>query len=142
MTFTSIFRAKGNEAAMVYVVDSQNCATDVASARNRNILFTAITRSKAWVRVVGIGSKMKSLVEEYNKIEAQNFKLAFKYPNKKVREKLNIIHRDKSRFEEEKIEKRVTDMFDLLKDIKNGNMYKEDIPSELLAELKELIKDE
>ena len=33
-------------------------------------------------------------------------------------------------------------MFDLLKDIKNGNMYKEDIPSELLAELKELIKDE
>ena len=142
ITFTSIFRAKGNEAAMVYVVDSQNCATDVASARNRNILFTAITRSKAWVRVVGIGSKMKSLVEEYNKIEAQNFKLAFKYPNKKVREKLNIIHRDKSRFEEEKIEKRVTDMFDLLKDIKNGNMYKEDIPSELLAELKELIKDE
>ena len=85
---------------------------------------------------------MKSLVEEYNKIEAQNFKLAFKYPNKKIREKLNIIHRDKSRFEEEKIEKRVTDIFDLLKDIKSGNMYKEDIPSELLAELKELIKDE
>ena len=142
ITFTSIFRAKGNEAAMVYVIDGQNCATNNSSARSRNILFTAITRSKAWVRVIGIGTEMRNLVEEYNRIKAQDFKLIFKYPNKKIRETLNIIHRDKSKFEEEKIEKRVSGISDLLKDIKSGVMYKEDIPSELLAELNGLLKDE
>jgi len=142
ITFTSIFRAKGNEAAMVYVIDGQNCATNNASARSRNILFTAITRSKAWVRVIGIGSNMQHLVEEYNKIKSHDFKLIFKYPNKKIRETLNIIHRDKSKFEEEKIEKRVSDISDLLKDIKSGKMYKEDIPKELLEELKGIFEDE
>ncbi len=142
ITFTSIFRAKGNEAAMVYVIDGQNCATNNASARSRNILFTAITRSKAWVRVIGIGANMRHLVEEYNKIKSHDFKLIFKYPNKKIRETLNIIHRDKSKFEEEKIEKRVSDISDLLKDIKSGVMYKEDIPKELLEELKGILEDE
>lgn len=142
ITFTSIFRAKGNEAAMVYVIDGQNCATNNASARSRNILFTAITRSKAWVRVIGIGPNMGHLVEEYNIIKSHDFKLIFKYPNKKIRETLNIIHRDKSKFEEEKIGKRVSDISDLLKDIKSGVMYKEDIPRELLEELKGILEDE
>lgn len=142
IAFTSIFRAKGNEAAMVYVIDGQNCATNNASARSRNILFTAITRSKAWVRVIGIGPKMQHLVKEYNKIKSNDFKLIFKYPNKKIRETLNIIHRDKSKFEEEKIEKRVSGISDLVKDIKSGAMYKEDIPKELLEELKGLLEDE
>lgn len=142
ITVTSIFRAKGNEAAMVYVIDGQNCATNNSSARSRNILFTAITRSKAWIRVFGVGPKMENLAEEYNLIMNNDFKLRFKYPNKKVRETLNIIHRDKSKFEEEKIGRRVNDISDLLKDIKNGTMYKEDIPKELLEELKGLFEDE
>lgn len=142
ITFTSIFRAKGNEAAMVYVIDGQFCATNHSSAKSRNILFTAITRSKAWVRVVGIGAEMDDLVSEYNRIKDNDFKLSFNYPNKKVRDTLSIIHRDKSKFEEEKIGKRVDDIASLLKDIKSGNMYKEDIPVELLSELRGLLEDE
>ena len=50
VTFTGIFRAKGNEAAMVYIIHAQDCADSfdpnhLALIRNR--LFTAITRSKA-----------------------------------------------------------------------------------------------
>ncbi|MFI3213243.1 MAG: ATP-binding domain-containing protein [Eubacteriales bacterium] len=142
ITFTSIFRAKGNEAAMVYVVDGQYCATNYASARSRNILFTAITRSKAWIRVIGVGDEMQDLVNEYNKIKDNGFKLSFTYPNKKIRETLNIIHRDKSKFEEEKIEKAVSGLEQILKDINNGTMYKEDIPENILSQLRGILSNE
>ncbi|RFZ01136.1 hypothetical protein DSM43518_05629 [Mycobacterium marinum] len=59
VTFTGIFRAKGNEAAMVYIVNAEECQTsayNLATVRNR--LFTAMTRSKAWVRVLGVGPQM------------------------------------------------------------------------------------
>jgi superfamily I DNA and RNA helicase len=62
ITFTGIFRAKGNEAAMVYVLNAQDCFSAVLPrevARVRNRLFTAITRSKAWVRVLGIGPRLR-----------------------------------------------------------------------------------
>ena len=51
VTFTGIYRAKGNEAGMVYIINAQDCqssAWNLASIRNR--LFTAITRSKAYFR--------------------------------------------------------------------------------------------
>lgn len=142
ITFTSIFRAKGNEAAMVYIMDGQNCGTNCATAQSRNILFTAITRSKAWVRVVGYGEKMDSLCEEYKRIKENDFKLEFVYPNKELREKLNIIHRDKSRFEIEKIEKSISSVKQIINDIENGSMYKEDIPEDIRNKLKGLLSNE
>src|SRR5690606_4687577 len=68
VTFTGIYRAKGNEAGMVYVINAQDCngsGTGLSSLRNR--LFTAITRSKAWVRVIGYGPGMQALIDEDRK---------------------------------------------------------------------------
>lgn len=48
-----IFRAKGNEAPMVYAIDAQYAAADFNAVTRRNKLFTAITRSRAWVRIQG-----------------------------------------------------------------------------------------
>ena len=65
ITFTGIYRAKGNEAGMVYIINAQDChSTSANLATLRNRLFTAITRSKAWVRVLGIGAGMQSLINE------------------------------------------------------------------------------
>lgn len=61
VTFTGVHRAKGNEAGMVYIINAQDCHSairNLASIRNR--LFTSITRSKAWVRVLGIGHGMNA----------------------------------------------------------------------------------
>ncbi|WP_419629534.1 DEAD/DEAH box helicase, partial [Thiolapillus sp.] len=66
ITFTGIYRAKGNEAGMVYIVNAQDCDTPFSGlATLRNRLFTAITRSKAWVRVIGYGKMMQNLADEY-----------------------------------------------------------------------------
>jgi len=142
ITFTSIHRAKGNEAAMIYVLDSQYCYSGRELAKKRNILFTAITRSKAWVRVVGFGSDMEKLIEEFSKIKNNNFKLRFEYPTKEEREKMKIINRDISNVEKEKIDTSITNLNELIKSIENEEIYLEDLPPEIIDSLKELLKND
>lgn len=136
ITITSVFRAKGNEASMVYVMDGQNCGTNYSSLKSRNILFTAMTRSKAWVRVTGYGEAMESLCSEYKQIKDNDFKLRFVYPNKELRDKLTIINRDKSNEEQKKIDKLNSDLSSVISSLQNKELYLEDIPAETLLKLK------
>lgn len=140
ITFTGIYRAKGNEAGMVYVINAQHCYEGIHLSRKRNILFTAITRSKAWVRVVGYGDRMKKLIEEFNKVKENNFTLKFVYPTAEERKKMNILHRDKTKTEQKKIEANITNLADLIGALQKGDMYLEDIPDELKKQLKGLLK--
>lgn len=97
VTFTGIFRAKGNEAGMVYIMNAQDCAfgwDKTATALARNRLFTAITRSKAWVRILGVGPNMDMLVEEWNALRARNYKLQFRYPTDEEKKQLRVINRE------------------------------------------------
>jgi len=97
VTFTGIFRAKGNEAGMVYILNAQDCFNSFSKANLavvRNRLFTAITRSKAWVRVLGIGSQMDKLIEEFEKLKQQNFKLVFSYPSDEEKRELRMVNKD------------------------------------------------
>jgi superfamily I DNA and RNA helicase len=97
VTFTGIFRAKGNEAGMVYIMNAQDCAAGwdaTATALARNRLFTAITRSKAWVRILGVGSNMDLLAEEWNALRSNDYKLRFQYPTEDEKKKLRIINKE------------------------------------------------
>lgn len=97
VTFTGIFRAKGNEAGMVYIINAQDCATGwdkTATALVRNRLFTAITRSKAWVRICGIGPNMDTLMREWEELRANEYKLRFNYPTEDEKKQLRIINKE------------------------------------------------
>ncbi len=140
VTFTGIFRAKGNEAGMVYIVNAQDChsaARNLASIRNR--LFTAITRSKAWVRVLGVGSGMKQLVLEYERLKSQNFELHFTYPTKEQREQLKIVHRDMTTVERKRLKLRERDLLDLIADLESGSVHPDDLDVRVTSKLKELL---
>lgn len=139
ITITSVFRAKGNEASMVYVMDGQNCGTNYSSLKSRNILFTAMTRSKAWVRVTGYGEAMESLCSEYKQIKDNDFRLRFVYPNKELRNKLTIINRDKSNEEQKRIDKINSDLNLVISSLQNKELYLEDIPAEILSKLKGIL---
>lgn len=86
---SGIYRAKGNEVGMVYVVNAQECCWPDPIMRNQ--LFTAITRSKAWVRVLGHGQDMKRLIQEFAQIKQNDFKLKFRYPTAKERQQLKTL---------------------------------------------------
>ena len=142
VTFTGVHRAKGNEAGMVYVInahDGLSSRLNLATIRNR--LFTAMTRSKAWVRVVGVGPKMHLLLKEYERLQNSEFRLQFIYPTAEQRRKLRTIHRDMSREERAKVEERQSDLSRLVNDLKRGDIRKEDLDpglvEDLLMELKE-----
>lgn len=97
VTFTGIFRAKGNEAGMVYIMNAQDCASGwdkTATALNRNRLFTAITRSKAWVRILGTGPNMDLLMQEWSTLKQNEYKLRFQYPTDDEKKLLRVINKE------------------------------------------------
>lgn len=136
ITFTGIYRAKGNEAAMVYVINGQECYNGLELARKRNILFTGITRSKAWVRISGYGKDMDALKKEFLILKSKDFKLDFIYPTEAERREMNIVNRDMTINEQRKIQNTKFEMMKILETLKNKEVYLEDIPKGLLEEFK------
>lgn len=97
VTFTGVFRAKGNEAGMVYIINADDSFVGwnkSATALERNRLFTAITRSKAWVRVLGIGKNMDGLIAEWNALRKHEYKLKFRYPTTEEKTELHLINKE------------------------------------------------
>ncbi|KZZ26041.1 helicase [Sulfitobacter sp. HI0082] len=142
VAFTGIFRAKGNEAGMVYVINAQDCYSsfgEVGKVRNR--LFTAMTRSKAWVRVVGHGENMQALVEEYKAIKENDYRLEFVYPNAKLRERLRIVNRDMSSDEKRKVKAASKSMSSLVQQLAAGDVQLEDLPEGEIQMLRKILSD-
>lgn len=92
IAMANIFRAKGNEAAMIYVVDAQDCAGPLNREAKRNALFTAITRSRAWVNLCGCGTEMSVLAEEIRCLRTEHFKLRFKVPTQQEQDRMHSLH--------------------------------------------------
>jgi superfamily I DNA and RNA helicase len=142
ITFTGIYRAKGNEAGMVYIINTHDCnstsSANLATLRNR--LFTAITRSKAWVRVLGVGAEMKSLMDEYQTLKQNNFELQFTYPTQAERDRMSIVHRDMSAAERSRLNNRQSNLADLVNDLEAGNVHLEDLDDGLITKLQSLLR--
>jgi superfamily I DNA and RNA helicase len=140
VAFTGIYRAKGNEAAMVYVINAESCFESFGdTARVRNQLFTAITRSKAWVRVLGVGSQMQGLIDEFSKVKENQFKLNFVYPTSEQRKSLTIVNRDMSSEEKKKVKQGKTSANDLIDALESGKMYVEDLTPDQRERLRKLL---
>ncbi|MDB9445689.1 DEAD/DEAH box helicase [Anabaena sp. CS-542/02] len=75
ITVSRIDRTKGNEADMVYVVGLDNIAKKESDTKLRNQLFVALTRSRGWVNISGIGNY--PFYEEVNKVIAQGNTFTF-----------------------------------------------------------------
>lgn len=135
VTFTGIYRAKGNEAGMVYIINAQDCfdswsQNQVALIRNR--LFTAITRSKAWVRVYGHGPQMSNLINEWNKLVADDFALRFTYPTPAEKTKLKLINRDMTVQERTKHIRLARNLEEIVNALKNGELQSDLLPKDII----------
>jgi superfamily I DNA and RNA helicase len=132
ITFTHIYRAKGNEAGMVYVINAQDCdGSGVGLATLRNRLFTAITRSKAWVRVLGWGDGMQNIVNEYQALYQHQMRLDFVYPTDAQLTKLRVVHRDLSPAEKARLQKRIAGFDQAIDGLVAGDLDIEDVAASL-----------
>ena len=71
VTISRIFRAKGNEAEMVYVMGLDLIASKESSLSHRNQLFVAMTRAKGWVHISGLNNTYPFYDEFKRVIEAE-----------------------------------------------------------------------
>jgi superfamily I DNA and RNA helicase len=83
VTVSRVPRAKGNEADMVYVVGFDQVARNESDVSLRNQLFVALTRSRGWVSLSGVGNY--SMYEEMRGAIASGdtFTFTFKRPLKR-----------------------------------------------------------
>lgn len=123
-----IYRAKGNEAPMVYAVDAQYGAHEFNAVTRRNTLFTAITRSRAWVRVTGWGERAAAVGEEIRKVREHDFQLEVPIPTEARLVELRHIHRERPA-EAEAVIKRITDELNaFLEAVERGDLDIGDLP--------------
>lgn len=99
VTLATVHKAKGNEAFMVYVVgcDAVMFNPDI---RRRNMLFTAMTRAKGWVRVSGAGEDAAQLLREVNAAKENFPYLRFQYPDPN---RIKVSKRDLSEIADKKM---------------------------------------
>lgn len=89
VTLSTIYKAKGNEAPAVIVVGLDGAGRKTRSGRNK--VFTALTRSKAWIRVSGMGDIAAGLIGEID-VALRNFPaLTFEMPDIRT---IDIVQRD------------------------------------------------
>lgn len=79
VTLSTIYRAKGNEAAVVHVLGID--ATSLRLRGERNKIFTAFTRTKAWLRVSGMGGSTAKVINEMKQAECNFPALRFVMPD-------------------------------------------------------------
>ena len=89
VSLSTVYRAKGNEAAVVFVLGID--ALNPKSRGDRNKIFTAFTRSKAWLRVSGVGQRAAAYMREIDKAIATLPFLEFTMPDLK---RVELIQRD------------------------------------------------
>lgn len=100
VTLSTVYKAKGNEAAMVFVAGCDVVEKEKDNRTMRNKVFTAFTRAKAWLRISGVEIEDSSLVREINTIKEKDFTLDFIYKT------APIIQRDLDTANEKRATKR------------------------------------
>ena len=131
IAIANIYRSKGNESPMVYILNSQHCVASRRLATARNILFTAITRSKAWVRICGWGNRMAELQKEIESIQNHNYRLRFQVPTDEELDSMRQIHRDMTASEKATLDEAERALRDVLTLLDRGEVSADDLPDEL-----------
>ncbi|MDG4553407.1 MAG: ATP-binding domain-containing protein [Candidatus Competibacter sp.] len=136
VTISGIYRAKGNEAPMVYIANADHCAIGHELIRLRNILFTGITRSRAWVRLCGVGEQMAMLQQEIDQVVSNNFRLTFTVPTPIQLKTIRQINRDRTTQEKDQIKKAQKDINEIIE------LIRQDVISiDAMPQLQNLIKE-
>ena len=122
---------------MVYALDAQDAESRVGAITNRNTLFTAITRSRAWVRVCGWGPAMAELVDEFDAVREKGYRLAFRVPTAPERAKLRRIHRERSAEETAAIRRTTDELTRAMEALDREEVELEDLPLAVRRRLRE-----
>jgi len=110
--YTTIFRAKGNEANLVFIVNADSL--EMVKSISRNKIFTAMTRARYAVWLMGM-KQIKSYEKEIKDVENKDYALDFTYPTEEEMEKIKTYGELES-VNERKMKNVVNNISDLSKE--------------------------
>ena len=102
VTLSTIYKAKGNEAYVVYLVGIDGLFHNI-TPRARNRVFTAMTRAKGWLHITGVDSGATESFKKEINLAKQNYpNLRFVYPSQEelVYMKRDLMHLDTDEVDE------------------------------------------
>lgn len=139
VAITGIYRAKGNEAPMVYVLHGEYGYDGYELTKRRNAIFTAVTRARAWVRICGIGAQMERLKQEIDRVASNGYELSFRVPTADELLRMRKIHRDMTTEEKEQIKQAERGFSRTIELLESGRILPENLSPELLERLARLL---
>lgn len=89
VTLSTVFRAKGNEAPIIYVLSFESLYDFVEPIERRNMAFTSISRSKMFVRITGVGKLMEAAKDEIQRILEDYPRFKFMFPDMEIIRRLD-----------------------------------------------------
>lgn len=105
VTYSTIHKAKGNESYSVYVIGCEVLFYS-PNVRNRNLLFTAMTRTKGWLSMSGVGHFSENLFREIQLAKSNFPYLRFNYPDANLLRSIELdLNRKENPEDELKIKK-------------------------------------
>jgi superfamily I DNA and RNA helicase len=96
VTLSTVHRAKGNEAAAVIALGIDALFQLRKGRIGRNRIFAAFTRTKAWLRVCGVGDNAAYFLKELSIALEKSPNLEFSFPDLK---QVSLLQRDMSKRE-------------------------------------------
>jgi superfamily I DNA and RNA helicase len=96
VTLSTVHRAKGNEAAAVIAIGIDALHQLRRGRTGRNRIFAAFTRTKAWLRVSGVGENAAYFLRELSTAVEKCPKLEFMFPDLR---QVKMLQRDMSQRE-------------------------------------------
>lgn len=137
VTLSTVYKAKGNEAFIVYIMNFEKLYSYSDFINSRNKAFTSISRSKGWCRITGVGKSMERAANEISTILNEVPRFKFEFPDVKN------IRRMLSKQETTKRKKEVDQAFNSINNLLTTNERAlDEIPEEIKKELlKKLLSD-
>ena len=119
VTLSTVYKAKGNEAAIVYVMGTQVFQQGKNRRSMRNKIFTAFTRAKGWLKISGVNIEDGQLWKEIVQVINDGFTLKFIQTEPKF-----TVERGKKVAGDARIKRKI-------EELKHSGYNKEDISSML-----------
>lgn len=123
VTLTTINKAKGNEKGAVYICGVDYVFSNANNVVLRDMMFTAMTRTKGWLVLTGSTSDFDQCIQELTKLKENKFELHFIQPSREETRTIESHSREQ------------TDILDKfgknIERLKNTGMTEEDILKQL-----------
>lgn len=131
VTLTTVYKAKGNEKGVVYICGADYIFASPNNVVLRDILFTAMTRTKGWLTITGCTDDFNRCIAESNKLKKNRYQLSFVQPSEKETKTIENHSRAQDTFHET--------FGKSIEALKKSGLSEDEIKEDILKQLQRLL---